>query len=323
MSTAAEQALKTAHLEYAHPKANGMSIQQRRVLWGWIFLSPWIIGFLVFTLIPLVASFAFTLTDFNLNRAGDINFVGFANYQKLLKDPSVRISLRVTLLFMAISLPFSIIIPLGMAALLNAKRLWTKTLFRTLFYAPFVVPIVSAVGIWNGFLNSQSGWLNRIIAIFGVHGPEWTNSTLWIYPAMMLIGIWGSGNAMLIFLAGLQGVPTELYEAAKVDGAGPATRFRVITIPMISPVIFYNLVLSTIGLFRYFDVPYMLKRGTGDPGNATLFYNIHLYKTAFTFKDMGYGATLAWFLFLIAIIFTVVLFWSARYWVYYAAGDER
>lgn len=322
MSTVADQTLKTAHLDYAHPQT-GMSMQRRRVMWGWVFLSPWLIGFLVFTLMPLLASFIFTLTDFNLNRASDINFVGIDNYQKLLKDPSVRISLRVTLLYMAISLPFSIIIPLSMASLLNVKRLWGKAVFRTLFYAPFVVPIVSAVGIWNGFLNPQSGWLNRIIETFGINGPDWLNSTLWIYPAMMFIGIWGSGNAMLIFLAGLQGVPTELYEAAKVDGAGPLTRVRMITIPMISPVIFYNLVLSMIGLFRYFDVPYMLKRGTGDPGNSTLFYNIHLYKTAFTFKDMGYGATLAWFLFMIAIIFTAVLFWSARYWVYYAAGDER
>ncbi len=304
-------------------KQTGMTTERRRVLWGWAFLSPWIIGFLIFTLVPLLASLAFTFTDFNLNDVDATEFSGLDNYEQLTTDPNVRISLRVTLLFMAISIPFSIFIPLGLALLLNAKSLPAKTLFRTLFYMPFVVPVVSAVGIWNGFLNQQSGWLNRVIELFGIGGPDWTNSITWIYPAMLLIGIWGTGNAMLILLAGLQGVPTELYEAAKVDGAGPFRRFRVITLPMISPVIFYNLVLTTIGLFRYFDIPYMLKRGTGDPGNSTLFYNIHLYKTAFTFKEMGYGSTLAWLLFVIALIVTIVLFWSARYWVYYAAGDER
>lgn len=306
----------------------GISIHRSRVLWGWIFLSPWIFGLIAFTLLPMIISLMFTFTDFDLNNPGATNLLDFSsydldNYRKLTNDPNVGTSLRTTLIFMALALPFSIVIPLTLAVLLNSKNLWGKVLFRTLFYMPFIVPTVSAVGIWNGYLNQQSGWLDKLLEVFGIAGPDWTNSLTWIYPALLLIGIWGSGNAMLVMLAGMQGVPTELYEAATVDGAGAFARFRSITLPMISPVIFYNLVLASIGLFRYFDVPYMLKQGTGDPGNATLFYNIHFYKEAFTFQNMGYGATLAWFLFLLAFIFTIVLFWSARYWVYYAGGDER
>lgn len=297
-------------------------LRRQKIRWGWILISPWIIGFLAFILLPMIASLIFTFTDFNLNHPEDISFVGLRNYEKLFNDPNVRISLRVTLLFMAMSLPFSILIPLGLAMLLNHERLWAKTLFRTLFYMPFIVPVVSVVGIWNGFLNTNSGWLNRMLVEVGIGRIDWLFSITWIYPALLLMGIWGTGNAMLVMLAGLQGVPTELYEAAKVDGAGPLTRIRHITLPLISPVIFYNLILTVIGLFKYFDIPYILKNGRGDPGNSTLFYNIHFYKTAFTFQDMGYGSTLAWLLFLIAMVVTIALFVSARWWVYYAAGDE-
>jgi ABC-type sugar transport system permease subunit len=171
-------------------------------------------------------------------------------------------------------------------------------------------------------LNSETGWFNRLLGEFGIAGPNWLFSVEWIYPALAIIGLWGVGNAMLITLSSMQGVPTELYEAARVDGASGWQRFRKITVPMISPVIFYNLVLSVIGLFRYFEVPFILKEGSGDPGNSTLFFNIHLYKTAFTFKDMAYGSTLAWLLFVIAFSVTLLLFWSARYWVYYPAGDK-
>lgn len=309
-------------------QSEGVSIHKRRVYWGWFFIAPWIIGFVIFILFPVIASLMFTFTDYNLNDPNATDLLDFSsydleNYRKLFTDPVLHTSMRVTLIFMAISLPISVIFPLALAILLNAKSLFGKALFRTLFYMPFIVPTVSATFIWNGYLNKESGWLSQIIEGIGLTSPDWLNSTTWIYPALLLIGIWGSGNAMLILLAGLQGVPTELYEAATVDGAGPWTRFRVITVPMISPVIFYNLVLSSIGLFRYFDIPYILKQGRGDPGNSTLFYNIFFYKTAFTFKDMGYAATQAWFLFLVAFLFTIVLFWSSRYWVYYAAGDDR
>ena len=318
------QAVKTTPVAVV-PEAESLSrstLHRQRMTWGWIFISPWIIGFLVFILLPMIASLVFTFLDFSLNHPDDIQFVGLKNYQNLLTDPGVSTSLRVTLFFMGISLPISIVLPILLATLLNSEHLWGKAIFRTLFYMPFIVPLVSVVAIWNGFLNTHSGWMNRLLETLGIFGPDWLNSTAWIYPSLLLMGVWGIGNAMLITLAGLQGVPTELYEAAKVDGANAFTRFRIITLPMISPVIFYNLVLTTIGLFRYFDIPYMLKGGNGNPGNSTLFYNIHFFKTMFTFQDMGYGATLAWFLFLISMIATVALFYSARYWVYYAGGDE-
>ncbi len=309
--------------ETSEPVEQHVSLQRQRIVWGWIFIAPWIIGFLAFILIPMFASLAFTFTNFRLNHPDDIKFIGLGNYERLLRDPDVRTSLRTTLIFMLVALPVSMVLPIALAMLLNAKSLMGKAIFRTLFYMPFIVPTVSAVGIWDGYLNSQSGWLNRLLREFGLYAPDWLNSTTWIYPALLLIGIWGTGNAMLITLAGLQGVPTELYEAARVDGAGWWSQLRNITLPMISPVIFYNLILTTIGLFRYFDIPYMLKSGTGDPANSTLFFNIYLYQNAFTFQEMGYGATLAWLLFLIAMIVTIVLFLTARRWVYYAGGESR
>ena len=183
---------------------------------------------------------------------------------------------------------------------------------------PYIVPLISGVYIWQGMLNSETGWINRLLAEIGIMGPNWLNDVNWIYPALNIIGLWGIGNAFLITLASMQGVPTELYEAARVDGANPWRRFRSITIPMISPVIFYNLVLSLIGLFRYFEIPYILSQGTGEPGQSTMFFTIHLYKQAFVFKEMGYGSALAWVLFVLAFIATFILFLSARYWVYYS-----
>jgi multiple sugar transport system permease protein len=230
----------------------------------------------------------------------------------------VRVSLGVTVKFALIALPISVLLPIALAALLNSPHLAGRRVFRTLFYMPYIVPVVSAVYVWRGVLNSETGWLNRILQSFGLLGPDWLNSMVWIYPALVIIGLWGVGNAYLITLASMQGVPTAFYEAARVDGATGLQRFRHITLPMISPVIFYNLVLSVIGLMRYFEIPFILSNGTGRPGDATMFFNIHFYKTTFVFFDMGYGSTLAWLLFLITIALTLLLFATARYWVYYA-----
>jgi len=297
-------------------------LTRRKQLWGLLFISPWLIGLLAFTILPMLASLVFSFTDFNLNQPNDVQFIGLQNYEKFFQDPNVPISLGATLRFAVIALPLSVVLPIGLAALLNSNYLFGKRVFRTMFYAPYMVPVVSSAYIWSGVLNPETGWMNRILESVGISGPNWLFSTDWIYPALVIIGLWGIGNAMLITLSSMQGVPTDLYEAARVDGAGGFGRFRYITLPMISPVVFYNLVLSVIGLFKYFEVPYILKEGTGDPGNATLFYNIHLYKEAFVFKNMGYGATLAWMLFLMAFAATVLLFWSAKYWVYYPSGDN-
>ena len=309
-------------LKERNPLDRPSKLMRQQTIWGLLFLSPWIFGFFAFTLIPMAASLIFTFTNFNITEPDKIAFIGFDNYAKLLHDPDLRVSLMSTLKFALVALPIGIAQPIAMATLLNTKSLWAKKIFTTLFYMPFMVPVVSVILIWRGVLNPQTGWINRGLEFLGVSGPDWLNSVTWIYPALVIIGLWGAGNAMLITLAGMQGVPTELYEAAKVDGAGPVRSFFAITLPMISPVIFYNLITSVIGLFQYFTVPYILSRGTGDPGNTTLFYNIHFYRTAFRFQDMGYGSTLAWLLFVIAISVTIFLFATAKYWVY-SPGGER
>jgi multiple sugar transport system permease protein len=311
--------LMTSEGAVAH---SGRTLQQTQRMWGWIFLSPWIIGFLIFTAAPIVASFIFTFLDFKLVGSDPVTFVGLKNWQKLFTDPLTLQALGVTIKFAVFAVPVGILLPLGLAALMNSKALWGKRLWRTLFYMPYMVPAVSTIFIWQSFLNGQTGWLNRLLRLVGISDPpNWLQNEATILPAFILMGIWGVGNAMLTMLATMQNVPTELYEAADVDGAGALTKFRKITLPMISPVIFYNLVLSVIGLMQYFDVPYIVTRGTGQPNNAAYFFNMHLYKTSFTFFDMGYGATQAWLIFLIALALTLFLFATARRWVYYAGGE--
>lgn len=298
-----------------------IGLERSLKIWGLIFLSPWIIGLLAFTLVPMIASLVFSFTDFNLLRADEAQFIGWANYNRLFADPQVQASTAATLRFAAIALPISILAPIGMAALLNSGNLLLRRVYTTLFYMPYMVPVVSAVFIWQGFLNPESGWLNLFLESIGIQGPDWINSVDWIYPALVIIGLWGTGNAMLPTLAGMQGVPTELYEAARVDGANGWTQFWRITFPMISPVIFYNLILTVIGIFRYFDIPYILGRGQGNPGGATNLYNVYIYRNAFTYQDMGYASTLAWVLFVAAMAVTLFLFATMRFWVYY--GGER
>ncbi len=304
----------------ARGQRNNLLQQQR--MWGWIFLSPWIIGFVIFFAAPIIMSFIFTFTNFSLTNPDGIEFIGLRNWQRLLTDPLAITALGVTFRFALIAVPVGILLPLGMAALLNSKMLVGKRIWRTLFYMPYMVPAVSGIFIWQSFLGGQSGWLNRLLRIVGIsEPPNWLQDANWILGAFVLMGVWGVGNAMLTMLATMQGVPTELYEAADVDGANGWTKFLRITLPLISPVIFYNLVLSVIGLMQYFVVPYIITRGTGQPNNSAYFFNMHLYKTAFTFFDMGYGATQAWLIFIIALFLTIILFATSRRWVYYASGD--
>lgn len=302
-------------------KEKTSDLMRTQRIWGWIFLSPWLIGFVAFLLIPLLASIAFSFTDFELNKPDEIEFVGLQNYQKLLQDPLVGVALEVTFKFALISLPFAILLPVLLASLLNNKHLRGKRFFTTLFYMPYIVPVVSAVLIWGGMLGSETGWFNRFLGSIGIDGPAWLDSQVWIYPSLVIIGLWGLGNAFLITLASMQSVPSELYEAATVDGAGVMSRFRHVTFPMISPVIFYNLILAVVGLLRYFEIPFILKGSEGFPGQSTWFYNLHFYRTTFGFLDMGYGSTLAWLLFLITMIITLALFYTSRFWVYNPSGE--
>jgi ABC-type sugar transport system permease subunit len=312
-------------------------IAKRELRNGMIFIAPWILGFVAFILIPLVATFVFTFTDLKISSASGVvepaKFVGLANYATLLKDGQVWNmrpnsspgSLWVTLRFGLFALPVGILLPLMIAVLMNSKYLMGKNIFRSLFYMPYIIPFVASVFLWGGVLNSENGWINLILLNFGVPKaslPGWVNDMNWVYPAYVIMGIWGIGNAMLTMLAGMQGVPTDLYDAAKVDGATPFQSFMNVTFPMISPVIFYNLVLNIVGLFQYFLVPLVINAGTGNPGGATMFYNLYLYKTFFGNQNMSYGSTLAWLLFVVILIVTVLLFWSARYWVYYASERD-
>lgn len=298
------------------------SFEFQQQLWGWLFLSPWIIGFLIFTLIPIVVSFGFTFTDFNLGNPQEWNWVGLKNWGQLFTDPLAARSLEVTIKFALLAVPIGLALPLLMASLLNSKLLYGKRLWRTLFYLPYMVPAISGIFIWQSFLNGQTGWLNRLLRIVGVMDPpNWLNDERFMIGAFLLMGTWGAGNAMLTMLATMQGVPTELYEAADVDGANGMTKWYRITLPLITPVVFYNLVLSAIGIMQYFVVPYVVTRTTGGPNLSAYFFNMHLYKTAFTFFDMGYAATMAWVIFLIAIGLTIILFATSRYWVYYAGGE--
>ena len=292
---------------------------------GMLFISPWIIGFLVFTLIPMVATFVFTflnlrITDGLLN---PLTFIGLENYKLMFQDPQTWTSLWITIKFGLMALPIGIFLPLLLALLMNNPALKGQNFFRSMFYMPYIIPFVAAIFLWGGMLNPETGWINRALESMGVQNPPgWGNDVFWVYPTYIIMGIWGVGNAMLIMLAGLQGVPTELYDAAEVDGAGTWATFWNVTFPMISPVIFYNLVLSIVGLFQYFLVPLVVNQGTGRPGGASLFYNVILYKTFFTYQNMSYGATLAWLLFAVILIVTILLFATAKRWVYYASESR-
>jgi multiple sugar transport system permease protein len=311
------------------PKARMTNIQKKEARWGLVFLTPWIIGFLLFYLAPMIASFVFSLHDFNPAVPDQARFIGFENWRRALTvDNEVWLSFVRTLHFAAISLPIGLGFSLFLAILLNSKNVLGKNIYRTLFYMPTMIPVVAVVLIWAGVLNEQTGWINVFIEratgikAIGTQGLRWLADPKLVYYAYTMFGLWGVGNAMIIFLAGLQGVPTELYEAAEMDGANWLQRLWKITIPMITPVIFYQLVLGMIGSLQYFLAPFVLNRGTGFPEGMTRFYMVYFYRQSFSFFNMGYGATLAWIMFIVALVITIVLFGTAKYWVYYASEEK-
>ena len=314
-----------ANLSVARPlrQSRFSGLGWRRARWGYLFIGPWIIGFLAFTLLPMIATLAFSFTNINLAQAEPLQFVGLKNYEALLKDRQVWASLGITLKFAVLALPLAVVLPLLFALLLHSRHLFGSGVFRVLFFLPYVVPFVATVFIWSGMLNPSTGWINQALEAIGVDKPPpWLEDPGWVYPGLALIGVWGIGAGMIVYLAGLKGIPTDLYEAAKIDGAGAWASLRHITIPMLTPVIFYTIVLSVVEVMQYFLVPLVLQNGTGEPGGSTMFYNLYLYKNFFTFQNMSYGATLAWLLFAITMAITLVLFGTARRWVYYA-GEAR
>jgi len=296
------------------------TFSRRESLWGLVFISPWILGALAFTLLPMAASFVISLTNFDPRYPDAVQAIGLANYGRMLGDPLVRQSLGVTLKFAAVMLPLTLGVSLGLAMLVNNPNLIGRSIFRTLLYMPTQIPIIATTLIWQGVLNLHTGWLNYALGAVGVAGPDWLNSAFWVYPGLSLLSLWGTGTMMLIALAGLQSVPTELYEAARIDGAGKWAQFRNVTIPMVSPVLFYNLIIALIGTFQYFTQAYVMTNGRGDPDNATLFFNLDLYREGWRYYDMGYAATLAWLLFVIVLSLTVILFRTRSRWVYEGAA---
>ena len=294
----------------------------REQAWGFVFIGPWLIGLALFTAGPMIASFVLSLTNFNLVHPDAVRFVGIDNYVLLANDPTISTSLVATFRFALITIPLTMAASLGFALLLNHPALPAKGPLRAMVYMPIMIPLVASTLVWMGFLNTDTGWLNEGLRGIGLPGPDWINSQTWIYPALSIMGLWGIGNFMLINIAGLQAVPTELYEAAHIDGAGPWKTFRNITIPLMSPVLLYNFIIVLIGTFQYFTQAFTMTNGRGDPGNATLFINLVLYREGFVFSHMGYAAAVAWLLFAIVLVLTLAMFAFARQRVYYAGGDR-
>jgi ABC-type sugar transport system permease subunit len=285
-------------------------------LTGLLYVSPFIIGFALFSGLPMLASLVLSFTNFDPREPDEIQFIGLDNYARLTSDPNVLQALLVTARFALMVVPLTLGFALAVALLVNSQRLRGRNIFRTLFYLPIQIPVVASTLVWIGVLHATTGWLNISLSAVGVDGPNWLQSTTWVGPALALMGIWGIGNMMLIFLAGLQGVPSELYDAAKVDGAGTWASFRNITLPMISPVLFYNLIIALIAAFQYFTQAYVISNGRGDPDGATLFFNLYLYRQAFPFFNMGYASALAWVLVVIVLALTAVLFRKSGSWVF-------
>lgn len=298
-------------------KISGLARREART--AYLLISPWIIGFLVFTLGPMVASMVFSFTDYSIIKP--MNFVGLANFVELLfGDYRFWHSLRVTLTYAIFAIPLGLTIGLMLALLLNAK-VPGIALWRTVYYTPSVVSGVAVAILWAYLFNPQYGVINWLLNFIGVKGPGWLASPQWALWALILMSLWGVGGGMIIYLAGLQGIPTTLYEAAEVDGASKVQQFFKITLPLITPVLFYNLVIGIISTFQIFTSVYVMTGG--GPVESTLFYNLYLYNNAFRYQRMGYASALAWVLFLIVLGLTMLVFRSSAMWVYYEGELKR
>ena len=298
-----------------------MSLQRREALTGLLWISPWLIGFLAFTVLPMVASFAMSFTRFRPTRATE--FIGLANYiRAFTDDPLFWPSLGRTLYYTALTVPLVIVGALAVAMLMNQQLKFTPV-FRTLLFLPFLTPVIASALLWRWLFQPEWGAINDIIfRLFHVEGPQWIYSEQWVIPSLVLISVWAGlgGSRMIIFLAGLQNVPTELYEAAEIDGAGRWSRFWNVTIPMLSPTIFLNLILAIIGSFAAFELAYITT--DGGPNYGSWFFAIHIWSNAFRYYDMGYASALAWVMFVLVAGLTYLQFQLAKRWVYYAAEQD-
>lgn len=289
--------------------------RKREAVDFYLGISPWLFGFIVFGGGPIIASFLLAFMDWKL--IASPKWVGLINYSRLLFDDKLfRTSLGNTLYYTVFSVPLGIFASMMLAILVNQKVAGANV-FRTIFYLPSVTSGVAVALLWVWLFNPNFGLINYGLSLLGIEGPGWLGDVRWAKPALIIMSLWGIGGGMVIFLAGLQGLPEHLYEAAKIDGAGTWRLFRHITLPMLTPTIFFMLVTSTIGSLQTFTNVYVMTNG--GPGTATLMYGLYLYQNAFTFLKMGYACALAWVLFAVVLILTWLQFRGASRWVYYEA----
>jgi multiple sugar transport system permease protein len=284
----------------------------REAIYGYAFMAPWIVGFLVFTAGPMIATLILGLyrTDFLTTT----EFVGLRWYSNVVTDKLVRKALVNTAIYVFSMVPLSTTLALMIAVLLN-QGIRGQSVWRTIYYLPSVVSGVAVSLLWRWLYQPDVGLFNTILAWFGIQGPRWIYSQEWAMPSIILMSLWGSGSAMLTFLAGLRGIPTALYEAAEIDGAGPVRKFFAVTIPMLTPTIFFNVVMNIIASWQVFTSALVMTNG--GPNNATLTMVLHIYRTAFENSYFGYASAQAWLLFLVVIVFVLLALRSARAWVQY------
>jgi multiple sugar transport system permease protein len=296
------------------------SVRRRQARAGLLFVSPWVAGFLVFFAYPFFATLYYSFTNFN--GVGAAKLVGFTNYVDLFHDPLFKTALFNTFYYTAIELPLSTVVALGLALLLN-MNVRGRAVYRTIFYIPSIVPLVASCMIFVWIFNPESGIVNDLLTDAHLPSPDWFFSVAWSKPSFILLGLWGLGQPMVIYLAGLQGVPKEMYEVAQLDGARAWQRLRYVTIPMISPVILFNVILQLVLCISYFTQAQVIENAdVGGPGTSTWFYVQYLYEQAFTFLKFGYSSAMAFFLFVISGVIMVLLFRSSSRWVYYA-GEQQ
>ncbi|MGO4725546.1 MULTISPECIES: carbohydrate ABC transporter permease [unclassified Inquilinus] len=297
----------------------GRTRRSRRVssrgLAGYLFLTPWLIGFIGLTAGPILVSLYLSFTDFDLLQ--DPHWVGAANYVRIATaDPKFLASMKVTFLYVLFSVPLKLGFALGVAMLLN-KGIAGLPIYRAMFYLPSLLGASVAIAVLWRQLFAGNGLINQLLAVFGIHGPSWISNPNYALSTIMILSVWQFGSPMIIFLAGLRQIPRDLYEAAAIDGARPWHKFWRITLPLLTPVVFFNAVIQTIEAFKAFTPAFIISEGTGGPVDSTLFYTLYLYQEAFAYFRMGYASALAWVLVVIIALFTAFSFLTARYWVHY------
>lgn len=296
-------------------RRRGSRQRRQNLKWGLIFTSPALVGLVFLTIYPVVMSFYYSLTSETMVGPKS-TFVGLRNYRELAGDPLFLQSLGNTLYFIAFSVPLGILLALLLAVLLNL-RVRGQSVYRVIFFLPAIVPIVGSAVVWSYVFNPQYGVLNTMLGWVGIAGPSWLASPEYAKPALVILSMWGVGNLMVILLAGLQDVPVDLHDQAKVDGAGVIARFRHVTIPFLSPHLLFALVTGLIAGFQYFTEVYVLTNGLGTPAGSTLMSSIYLYQNAFTFFRVGYASAIAWVLFLLTAVAAVLVFKMVGRKVYY------